>query len=53
MMDTRNFNVSSNFNIASLANALENWFKFQNYECQNLNLPNGDTVIEARHLSDQ
>lgn len=47
MTDTRNFNIP-NLNLASLTKALQDWFQFQNYEVQSLDLPNGDTVIQAR-----
>ncbi|HLO89005.1 MAG TPA: hypothetical protein VK203_28910 [Nostocaceae cyanobacterium] len=47
MTDTRNFNAP-NLNITNLTNDLQNWFQFQNYEVQSLDLPNGDKVIQAR-----
>lgn len=47
MTDTRNFNTI-NLNLSNLTNELKNWFQFQNYEVQSLDLTNGDTVIQAR-----
>lgn len=47
MTDTRNFNTP-NLNLASLTKALQDWFQFQNYQVQSLDLPNGNTVIQAR-----
>lgn len=47
MTDIRNFNAP-NLNMATLTEALHNWFQFQKYEVQSLDLPNGDKVIQAR-----
>lgn len=47
MTDSRNFNVS-NLNLNGLTHAVTEWFEFQNYQVQDLQLSNGDKVIQAR-----
>lgn len=47
MSDTRSFHTPT-LNLPGLVQAMDEWFQFQKYEVQVLELPGGDRVIQAR-----